>query len=166
MESPKIVMQNIIAHVENPYDHIILMATIDEEGILSLGSVGNIFLSNKSYNYSFLLGIINSRFLSWYAYRFIYGKAIRTMRFDNYHLERLPFPNIGSTKINDKELYNALVQLVDVMLKLSKRIQKSRGDEKEQIQRQIEKTDKEIDDIVYKLYGITEEERKIIEANR
>ena len=33
----------------------------------------------------------------------------------------------------------------------------------EQRQRQIEKTDREIDDLVYKLYGFTEGERKIIE---
>jgi len=38
------------------------------------------------------------------------------------------------------------------------------GGKKMQIQRQIEKTDREIDDLVYKLYGITEEERKIIEG--
>lgn len=31
------------------------------------------------------------------------------------------------------------------------------------MQRQIAHTDREIDDLVYKLYGITEEERKIIE---
>ena len=33
-----------------------------------------------------------------------------------------------------------------------------------EIQREIDKTDKEIDNIVYKLYGITEEEKKIIEG--
>lgn len=37
------------------------------------------------------------------------------------------------------------------------------GGKKMQIQRQIEKTDKEIDGLVYKLYGITEKEREIIE---
>lgn len=33
-----------------------------------------------------------------------------------------------------------------------------------QIQRQIVHTDREIDDLVYKLYGITEEERNVIEG--
>ena len=37
--------------------------------------------------------------------------------------------------------------------------------QKDQIQRQIEKTDKEIDTLVYKLYNITEKEKKIIERN-
>ncbi|MEO0124505.1 MAG: hypothetical protein ABIL69_10950 [candidate division WOR-3 bacterium] len=41
----------------------------------------------------------------------------------------------------------------------------ARGSEKEQIQKQIEKTDREIDEIVYKLYGITEEEKKVIEGD-
>ena len=51
-----------------------------------------------------------------------------------------------------------------MMLALNKKIQTAKGSQKDQIQRQIEKTDEEIDKIVYKLYGITEEERKIIEG--
>jgi hypothetical protein len=31
------------------------------------------------------------------------------------------------------------------------------------MQREIDKTDRNIDDFVYKLYGITDEEKKIIE---
>ncbi len=50
------------------------------------------------------------------------------------------------------------------MLDLNIKMQSAKGSEKEQIQRQIEKTDREIDDMVYTLYGITEEERKIIEG--
>ena len=40
----------------------------------------------------------------------------------------------------------------------------AKGSKKDQLQRQIEKTDREIDDLVYKLYGITEKEREIIEG--
>lgn len=29
----------------------------------------------------------------------------------------------------------------------------------------VEKTDREVDELVYKLYGITEEERKVIEGD-
>jgi len=50
------------------------------------------------------------------------------------------------------------------MLGLNKKIQTAKGSHKDQIQRQIEKTDKEIDDIVYRLYDITDEEKKIIEV--
>ena len=37
---------------------------------------------------------------------------------------------------------------------------------KEQIQREIDKTDKEINEIVYKLCNITDEEKKIIEESK
>jgi hypothetical protein len=66
-------------------------------------------------------------------------------------------------KPEDKRQHNEIIALVDVMLSLEKKLQNAKGNEKEQIQRQIDKTDKEIDEIVYILYGITEEEKKIIE---
>ncbi|MBA7675690.1 hypothetical protein ES703_83927 [subsurface metagenome] len=59
-----------------------------------------------------------------------------------------------------------MVALVDVMLDLNKKIQIARGSRKDQIQRQIERTDREIDDLVFKLYGITEEERMVIEEQK
>jgi len=37
--------------------------------------------------------------------------------------------------------------------------------EKQKLQKEIKKTDNEIDELVYQLYGITEEEKKIIEEN-
>ena len=92
MEKSKIVIQNIVAHVMNPTDHIILMATIDEEGILGLGSVGNIFIKNQDFNQNFIVALLNSKLFSWFAYRFIYGKAIRTMRFDQHHLNKFALP--------------------------------------------------------------------------
>jgi len=54
------------------------------------------------------------------------------------------------------------------MLSLNKKLQEI-GDkstmEKEKIQKEIKKTDNEIDELVYQLYGITEEEKKIIEES-
>ena len=38
-------------------------------------------------------------------------------------------------------------------------------DEKAQLEKEIQKIDNEIDEEVYKLYGITEEEKKIIEGS-
>jgi hypothetical protein len=37
--------------------------------------------------------------------------------------------------------------------------------EREKVEREIAVTDEKIDDIVYGLYGVTEEEREIIEGN-
>ena len=53
------------------------------------------------------------------------------------------------------------------MLSLNKQLQEERLSqfEKEKIGHEINKTDSEIDELVYQLYGITEEEKKIIEES-
>jgi hypothetical protein len=71
---------------------------------------------------------------------------------------------INISKKADVQLHDDLVALVDVMLDLNKKIQIARGSKKDQIQRQIEETDREIDNLVYRLYAITDNERDIIEG--
>ena len=60
------------------------------------------------------------------------------------------------------------INLADKMLSLNKKLQEI-GDkntlEKQKIEQEIKKTDNEIDELVYQLYGITEEEKKIIEES-
>ena len=56
-----------------------------------------------------------------------------------------------------------MVALVERMLDLNKRLPGARTDQEQTfIKRQIAVTDKEIDELVYELYGLTEEERKIV----
>lgn len=51
------------------------------------------------------------------------------------------------------------------MLALHKQLAAARTDhEKRALQRQIDAMDKQIDQLVYELYGLTEEERKIVEG--
>jgi len=54
------------------------------------------------------------------------------------------------------------------MLSLNKKLQEIEDKntlEKQKLEEEIKKTDNEIDELVYELYGITEEERKIIEQS-
>ena len=52
------------------------------------------------------------------------------------------------------------------MLQLHKDIDTARTPQsKEFIQRQIDATDKQVDNLVYELYGLTEDEIKILENN-
>ena len=138
-----------------------LIATIDELGIYCMDTVHTIYQS--LYNIKFLLGFINSKFLNYYHNCMIpeFGKAFAEVKIAN--LKQLPIPIIKFSNPSDKKLHDNIVALVDIMLDLTKKIQIAKGGEKDQIQRQIEKTDCEIDELVYKLYGITDEERRIIE---
>lgn len=75
----------------------------------------------------------------------------------------LPFPNIKS----DSKEIKTLHKTVERMLELNKKKnQLPPSAEREKIEREISATDEKIDGIVYDLYGITEEERKLIEGSQ
>jgi hypothetical protein len=78
---------------------------------------------------------------------------------------RIPFPNFDLNKDQDKQLHDPLVSLVDQMLQTQKtyRTVKSESDKK-LYEQKIEILDKKIDELVYKLYGLNEDEIKIIEG--
>ena len=163
-----ILVQRIIAHIEKPIDHIKIIASLSKT--LNIQKYIIVDTINQLQNISnisseFLIAILNSKLISWYVYRFICGKAIRTMQFDNPITKRIPLPIINLDIKKDKKLYDQLVALVDVMLDLNKKIQTAKGNAKEQIQRQIDITDNKIDDIVYQLYNITDKEKQIITGN-
>jgi len=57
------------------------------------------------------LGCINSNFISWYAYIFIYNKAIRTMDFDSYYIGKIPiYPATLDQQAPIISLVDAIIQ--------------------------------------------------------
>jgi hypothetical protein len=111
----------------------------------------------------------NSQFVQYrleynnHAHRFLDKSKILFQKILIQSAKAFPMRIIDFNKASDKKVHDDVVELVDVMLDLNKKIQTAKGSAKEQIQRQIDKTDKEIDEIVYKLYGIMEKKKKIIE---
>ena len=64
-----------------------------------------------------------------------------------------------------KSRYNRIVELVDTLLALHPQLAAARtADAKTLIQRQIDAADRQIDRLVYELYGLSEEEVAIVEA--
>ena len=60
-------------------------------------------------------------------------------------------------------IYDDLVAPVERMLELNKRLKDAVGREREELERKIEKTDAEIDALVYELYGLTGKEVAVVE---
>ena len=72
------------------------------------------------------------------------------------------FKNVPISQNNS----NKLEQLVTDMLVLNKELRNEKQDDKKlEIEKKISKTDQSIEEEVYRLYGITEDERKIIESS-
>jgi len=113
----------------------------------------------------YILAILNSKMMNFYhTQRYLDKSKTLFQKILIQNAKQFPIRPIDFTNSAEKKLHDNLVALVNIMLDLNKKVQTAKGSRKDQILRQIVKTDGEIDDLVYKLYGITEEERGIIEG--
>lgn len=84
------------------------------------------------------------------------------MDFYKAYAEKIPIP-----KCNKSSKEN-IIFLVTKMLSLNKQFHElpdKSSNQAQQLKSEIEKTDAEIDRLVYELYGLTEEEIKIVEES-
>jgi type I restriction-modification system DNA methylase subunit len=114
----------------------------------------------------YLLGLLNSRLL--FAYLRSISNIFRGgwITCTKQYVGKLPIRPINFSNRADKARHDNMVKYVDRMLELNK--QKHSGklapSQVERIDREIAATDAEIDNLVYELYGITDEERRIVES--
>jgi hypothetical protein len=111
----------------------------------------------SQYNLRYVLGILNSTLINYlFRYRFV------DHRIKNMYLDIVPIKKINLFDPAEKAAHDRMVSLIEQMLALHKRSART-PQEKEMIQREIESTDRAIDALVYELYGLTEDEVKIVE---
>lgn len=151
IKANSILVQNIIAHIMNPIDHIAITASIPEnKNLILLDTINQIELK-KEIKPEFIWALLHSKLVNWYVYLFVFAKAIRTMHFDNPTTSKIPIP-----KNITKKKQQPLIKLVTEILAEKKANPKADNSGLE----------RNIDLLVYELYGLTEEEIKIIEGNQ
>ena len=142
-----------------------LVAVIDTSQYLCLNNMHVIVPKIKDISPVFVLGLLNSKMMNWY-YQTLnpeVGEALAEVKKTN--VEKLPIMNVDKTKPADVKRHERMVTLVENMLALHKRLAAAGSpQEKELLQRQIAYTDREIDALVYELYGLTDEEIRIVEG--
>lgn len=138
-----------------------------------LDTKGN-YLANTAYclgtDNRYLLGILNSR-LFWFAISNIsipFGIRAGEYRYRliYQYMEKVPIRVIDMAKPTEKTLSERIAALVELILvqqrkKVSGKLAPS---EVNRLDREINAADAEIDNLVFQLYDITDEERKIIEG--
>jgi type I restriction-modification system DNA methylase subunit len=87
-----VLVQNIVAHIENPTDHIKITACLPINRNYAIVDTINQLTFTENYNPKVFWILLNSKLINWYCYRFIYARAIRTMHFDNSITNRIPIP--------------------------------------------------------------------------
>jgi type I restriction-modification system DNA methylase subunit len=161
-----ILVQNIVAHIQNPFPHILIIASVPNKDITEtcvlLDTVNQ--LENKSrYSTRFILGFLNSTIVNWYVYRFIYANAIRTMHFDSPSTNKIPFPSLNMNEKKDKAMHDEVVKQVEEIIHLKEEIKNVKlPTERDQIKTHITYSEGKINRIICDLFGLTSEEMEII----
>ena len=158
-EQPKIML---------PYMITRLSAYFDEQGFYFVNvTTGGFGITIDKYDLSpkYVTGLFNSQLLDWYMRKvsttFHGGYFAANKQF----LVQLPIRPINFSDPTDAARHERMVALVERMLGLHQQLAaaKTPGD-KTHLQRQIETTDRQIDALVYELYGLTEAEIAIVEG--
>lgn len=117
-------------------------------------------IKTENINLKYLTGLLNSNLIFFWL-RFMGKRQGNLLQIDKAPLMDIPIrlPPLPQDK--------KIISLVDKMLELQKRYhdEKISGNEKERLEQQIKNIDYEIDEEAYKLYGITEEEKRVIEES-
>ena len=125
-------------------------ACLDIDGITIPGKSTLVITHTDVNKLKFALGLLNSKFPIFYIKEKYRGSSYNQgINFNKDMINNFPIPDIESKTINK------MVNLVDQILI----IKNTNPDAK------TDKLEKQIDDLVYKLYDLTEEEIKIIEGN-
>ncbi len=160
-------IQDTVDYYEEFEKPKIMLPDMAVRGNFTLDQDGRYYSANTTYiigsDDKYLLGILNSVLMT-----FFYKHSFATyrggyLRFFAQYLEKLPIRTIGFNNPSEKAVHDKIVSLVDRMLNLyKKKTALPPSAEREKIEREIAVTDEKIDEIVYGLYGITDEEKKII----
>ncbi len=152
--TPKIIVAKLALKIE---------AFLDAEG--KYASINTNCISNPKEGISlkFLCGILNSKLMS-----FVYSEVFSGLKMSGGYFQfQAPQLRVLPIYLPKNNELNKIEVLIDQMLLLQKKYhdQKITGNEKERLKQQIDNVDYEIDQEVYKFYGITTEEQKIIEES-
>jgi hypothetical protein len=98
MLSPKVLSQNIVAHVTRPKPRAWIISAADHGGILCLNTISTTILHDDRFPIDYIVAVLNSTLASWFYTEFVFCRAIRTMHFDNYYAGKLPVADIDSSE--------------------------------------------------------------------
>ena len=159
MQQPKIFTPDIAPHSS---------FSLDETGDIFFtgGAAGGYgILISQDYSREYVLGLLNSKLLEWFLQKVATTMKGRWFSYESRFISNLPIRTIDFANPADVKRHDRMVSLVESMLALHKQTAAARlPDEKERLERQIQATDRQIDKLVYELYGLTAEEIRIVEG--
>lgn len=159
---PRILVRQIVSG--NP---LRIYAGYTEDELYNTQTIFNIIVNPKhSFDIKFILGILNSQLMNFYhSHKYLDLSKNLFQKILIQNCKKFPFPDIiNDFKQYNKE-YNGLITLTTQMLIAKKEYNQAKTEsDKNYLERKCESLDNQIDKLVYELYGLTEEEIKIVEG--
>lgn len=139
-EQPKILIREAGSEIT---------ATYDDQNYYIMSSLYNAILIDKKYSLKFVLGLLNSKLFQYIMYKMTFEKTKGAFtKAKIYHYYELPVKNCSPSQ------QKVIIDCVDKIL-TTKKIDPSVDTSSLEL---------EIDNLVYQLYGLTEEEIEIVEG--
>jgi hypothetical protein len=126
-----------------------------------------IILTPDLHSSLFVLGLLNSRLLDFYLKSISSPFRQGYYAYNKQYIEHLPIRRINFDDPADKQRHDVMVALVEEMLQLQKdhaEAEREKWDKRDILKRRTDDVDIQIDALVYELYGLTDEEIKIVEG--
>lgn len=150
-EKPKIIVPSIVQTASYAYDTKSIYSN-DKTSIIPTADF-------------YLLGLLNSKVCDFVMHKISSTKQGGYYEYKPMYLEQLPIRTINFSDPIDKGRHDHVVRLVDQMLQSKEKIAAAKTNaEVNRLELLCESLDRQIDEAVYELYGLTEEEIKIVEG--
>jgi type I restriction-modification system DNA methylase subunit len=154
-KSPKIIIAKLALRIEG---------FLDGNGSYSSINTNCIHTPKEGFSIEYLTALINSKFMS-----FIYSELFSGLRMSGGYFQfqapQLRIMPIVKASKHQQEKVSSLVKKVMSLNEKRNKIGDKTTDEKDRLRKEIERLDDEIDKEIYKIYGLTKEEIKIIEGS-
>ena len=147
----------LIRQIPSPPPHSINAVFTDKE---FLNDINSMVVFDFKCEALYLLAVLNSKITTfWFANTFDKFQRKTFPQFKVKELATFPIPNASETE------QEKIAKKAQTMLELQKELQATsvNTDKHNSLKREIEKLDREIDEAIYKLYGLTAEEIRTIE---
>jgi len=170
------IKKNEVVHLNNDIYQIVpkilirqtadhMIATLDERGIwFGRSIIALVPAGQAKHRLEYILGILNSRYMKWLYQNLVQetGRVFAQVKLSK--IKQLPIRLINFNDQPDRDRHDRMVELVLRMLELTKQLASIKT-EQERIatHRLIENTDQKIDNLVYELYSLNEEEIGVVE---
>jgi len=123
-----------------------LICAYDDEQYYALNTAYVCVKKDDDVNLKYLVALINSKLLDYFYTKIYVGWQITIPALDS-----LPLPEVGS---KEKKIQNEIISIVNKIL----------AEKKKDITADTKQLEESIDRLVFELYGLTDEEQKIIEG--